>query len=343
VPDLFLDPYLLAFPKDPSSVKQIEDYALLLETSLQLHSENWVTLYRLADQYSVLDEAGAYPEWDEVKQALLRLNIEHISPKDILSVAGYLLDRPVPLEDKLHLRDILLDDISCNPSQHLDSRPASFVDCYHRLSALACLVRRSEPLNEHAEVLITSGLDTDPLGTEVNVHVLECTFTQDATKFSLPCDAHGHFSCCATKHSVYLSLDPVAIWLACDNAQGYLKALEICIYQTAPVSGEATNSSWTLGRQFLQTASTLGFLKDPAKAEILLRACAETALSLKMPDTHALRTGRGGGDPQRKRGRDKAKAWRRDIDRQYHLHYWETPNGPEFASVVVHNDFAIPE
>jgi hypothetical protein len=42
------------------------------------------------------------------------------------------------------------------------------------------------------------------------------------------------------------------------------------------------------------------------------------------------------------RGRDKAQ--RRDIDYEFHLHYWECANGTiELASVVHHNDFSIPE
>jgi hypothetical protein len=52
--------------------------------------------------------------------------------------------------------------------------------------------------------------------------------------------------------------------------------------------------------------------------------------------------GKGGNEPQQKRGQDKA--WRRDIDYEYHLHYWECDDGSvEFASVVTHNDFSIPE
>lgn len=35
---------------------------------------------------------------------------------------------------------------------------------------------------------------------------------------------------------------------------------------------------------------------------------------------------------------------RRDIDDEYHLHYWQCRNGAvEIASIVVHNDFSIPE
>jgi hypothetical protein len=66
-------------------------------------------------------------------------------------------------------------------------------------------------------------------------------------------------------------------------------------------------------------------------------------LGENLSDTHWLRTGKGANNPQKKRRKDKAEPWRRDIDRDYHLHYWKTANGTEFASVVVHDDMTIPE
>jgi hypothetical protein len=61
-----------------------------------------------------------------------------------------------------------------------------------------------------------------------------------------------------------------------------------------------------------------------------------------MNDTHALRSSQGANSTQRERPSDNAKAWRRDIDRFYHLHYWKTSAKVELASVVVHDDFTIP-
>jgi hypothetical protein len=57
---------------------------------------------------------------------------------------------------------------------------------------------------------------------------------------------------------------------------------------------------------------------------------------------HALRAGKGGNNPKWTRGKDNAQ--RRDIDTEFHLHYWKCADGTiELASVVRHNDFSIPE
>ncbi|MDM8525771.1 hypothetical protein QUF80_20560 [Desulfococcaceae bacterium HSG8] len=76
----------------------------------------------------------------------------------------------------------------------------------------------------------------------------------------------------------------------------------------------------------------------------LLRALAEVILNENLQATHPLRLGKGGGDPQRVREQDGAKAWRRDIDRKFHLHYWQTSDEIEFAwSAYPHDDYYIPE
>ncbi|MGH9958740.1 MAG: hypothetical protein ACREBC_16685, partial [Pyrinomonadaceae bacterium] len=74
----------------------------------------------------------------------------------------------------------------------------------------------------------------------------------------------------------------------------------------------------------------------------VLRAITETLEGLHLGAVHALRTGPGGGNPQQTRGKDKAM--RRDVDYEFHMHYWQCDDGTvELASVGVHNDFSIPE
>ena len=53
-----------------------------------------------------------------------------------------------------------------------------------------------------------------------------------------------------------------------------------------------------------------------------------------------MRSGRapGANDPQQMRDNDKGQ--RRNIDREFHLHYWDCDDGTiELAKVVYHNDF----
>jgi hypothetical protein len=154
---------------------------------------------------------------------------------------------------------------------------------------------------------------------------------------------------CTSKEGIYLSIDPAIVGTQIslnENEADFKEMADIYIfckkYGAGHLSFEVESLKWSIGKSFINTASELGFLTEPIKFERLLRTCYETLLEENMAATHALRTSRGGGSPQRERISDKAKAWRRDIDRGYHLHYWKTSNHVELASVVIHEDFTIP-
>ncbi|MSW71248.1 MAG: hypothetical protein F2829_14465 [Actinobacteria bacterium] len=100
-------------------------------------------------------------------------------------------------------------------------------------------------------------------------------------------------------------------------------------------------AKWSTSSNFHKTAATHGVLTSPGCDVKFLRTCSEAVLGHGTRDTHWLRTSASGGAPQLKR--EGAAAWRADIDRDLHLHYWIMPDGSiQLASVVHHNDFTIP-
>ena len=149
---------------------------------------------------------------------------------------------------------------------------------------------------------------------------------------------------CENPHGLFLSANPITVWAACQRETDYHKSLCISIYQVICKSASSPLDSrdlfWAFGHNFIRTAKDFGFLHQEDKIRMLIRACAETILGHAMSDVHHLREGKGGNSPQRKYG--SYKAWRRDIDYEFHLHYWEAPDGrPIFADIVVHNNMSI--
>jgi len=122
-----------------------------------------------------------------------------------------------------------------------------------------------------------------------------------------------------------------AVRLAWARATGYTDLLSLA--NDAPM--------FTLRPEFMESARSNGFAKDEAKITRLIEHMVDALRQERMGQVHALRRGRGARTGQVRRGADRA--WRRDIDYEYHLHYWTGPNiGVEFAKVAVHNDFQIP-
>ena len=122
-------------------------------------------------------------------------------------------------------------------------------------------------------------------------------------------------------------------------------AIRIALYKSRLNHGNGPEwndiSGLRIGHRFHETVKELCTNQASSFPARVLRAITETLDEVNLSSVHALRTGTGGGDPQRMRGRDKAM--RRDINHEFHLHYWQCNDGSvEIASVVTHNDFSIP-
>jgi len=142
-------------------------------------------------------------------------------------------------------------------------------------------------------------------------------------------------------------VDESAILLQATDDVGIKTAIRIAVFKFRLASG--TTAEWDdvpchrVGHAF--RSSLQGIHPTQQLAGKVLRAIVETLEGTNMAATHWFRTGPGGDDPQRVRGSNQATAWRRDIDREHHLHYWNCEDGTvEIASVSFpHDDFTIPE
>jgi len=93
-------------------------------------------------------------------------------------------------------------------------------------------------------------------------------------------------------------------------------------------------------RHFFVCLEQCGAFRKRVLAQSTLRAVVEAIEDIQMADVHAIRSGPGPEEAQVTRGKDLA--WRRDIDREYHLHYWQCKgNVKELACIVPHRDMHI--
>jgi hypothetical protein len=349
--NLYIDPFLLACPQSDAGIEEFENYILSLtswgEEIEKIKDANFANIYISAKTSEILAIENGYPEWDKLERTIVNLELQKIiQPRDIFVLIEGLMKLPC-IEDNLKLNEILLNNVECNPSCHIDTRTSLFVEHYHRLAILICLLCEFESLEDKTQILITRHSEENSTIITVKGEIVDCEFCEAPQVFKLPHTISGCLNSCVNPNSLYLFIDALKVWLTADCEKFYKQAITIYVYrencQLENPKSKSKLSSWSFGHRFLKTAKNLNFLDDEIKIKILLRACAETILEENLSATHWLRTGKGANNPQKKRKKDKAGAWRRDIDREYHLHYWQTSSGPEFASVVVHNDMSIPE
>jgi len=252
-------------------------------------------------------------------------------------------------ETYFRVRDVLMEDVSTAPDV-LQLCPGNGLQSnLARCLVLIAILRQycGEDILNHALILRGSP------GQSVHVRALVHTVEHE----------HGGLDAMLPKPPEYFEGET----LVCDNFPGLLACIDECSVLRNATDDTGVEIAIRIGlyksrqERFLQpawddvTRMCIGYRFGEAirrccrdapssVSTSALRAASEAIDRQNMPAVHALRTGPGGNDPQRIRRHDNAKAWRRDVDREYHLHYWETEDGTiEFASIGVHNDFTIPE
>ncbi|WRH67899.1 MAG: hypothetical protein RSE13_06225 [Planktothrix sp. GU0601_MAG3] len=357
-----IDPFLLAYPRfNENTNNSSEEFDSYLNTLIawgdfidsNRETENiYVSLYTA----EILAKVNGYPEWTELEQVITHLNFNHIQPQDILNVINNILNLS-SIEDKINIKEILYDykQVQCDPFDYLLEREDDFQETYYRIAILEHLLEtlvygrvvdkllatrhntnNSKIIKLKAEILDYELIDESKISTLnksylVETELISCVDPEHLSTFFYPS----------------ISEEILDRWKKSTSEKGYCDAIEtyvMKIYVDDLKSKLKQPLSWLLGSKFLETVKKLGFTNEDTRIKMLLRSCAETILEENLKDTHWLRTGKGAKNPQRERKKDEAKAWRRDIDYEYHLHYWKkTNNEIEFASIVIHNDMKIPE
>jgi hypothetical protein len=338
---IFIDPYILAYPiqEENFSVNDFEDYIQNLLSWRELKDVNWSEIFVSKNTSEILMEFNDYPQWETLRDSLAKSGLNQIyQPKDIIGIIDGFLHLP-SIEEKLGISDILFDDFVLNPNRHLDNRPSIYSDEHNRLLMLMMLSNHFAQVYD-ASYLVSRGIGHSRLDFSGNI--IDCDFDNGDSIISFPLTLKGYCTSCVGLEEVILSVDPVTLWKESKSFGQYRSVLDIYIYQRLIMIGEepSIGTKWSFGREFFNKCREQGFLHEESKIKILLKSCAEVILEENQSLTHALRTGEGGNNPQKTRGNDKA--WRRDINYEYHLHYWQTNNGFELASVVVHNNMEIP-
>ncbi|MGH7180115.1 MAG: hypothetical protein ACREJC_22245 [Tepidisphaeraceae bacterium] len=339
---VILDPFLLACP-DP---EQGREAALRFVNSIlacrELREVGWIDALISEEAAELLFAGDYYPGWNRLKSIVRIAGVEHVQPKDVLSVISAILTKSRTFESWITLCDIHVKSHSCSPLDAFLNRPPAFIDELARLLLLILLARSLGRLEGWNGILFTRA----DFASFADVSVSGVVDFQVSEPDRLEYDysiAQSIARICCSRVALHASVSALQLWLSANHDADTLHAaIRVLAIQVRPDLLEASDNMlrrWWFGPQFIKTAREHGFLDEPPKAQRLMRAIVETILGDNLTATHALRSSPGGGSEQLSRG-DK-KAWRRDVDYEYHLHYWVSPRGHELYSVVLHNDFSI--
>ena len=346
LPSVTIDAGVLAVPHVNCDINDAFQYVDTLLDWSKLLDEPWVAIYMSEQASESLFADGLYPLREHLRELFNAHGIVEYDVNTVARIANQLLAITPSFETYYRVKDVLSEHLETDPDViRLTTHDGLQSDLARCITLIAVLRKHcSQPLGGHS--LILREAPKQVVQVRVQIHDLEHTRGDIPP---LPCPPEffeGDVLVCDDFRGLIGCLDEAAILVGASDNLGIELAIRIALFKRSLAQGE--DPGWgnalipSIGSEFrelcLQCCADQGDSLPPK----ILRSIVETIRGQNLPAVHALRTGSGGSDPQRLRGFDKAQ--RRDIDKEFHLHYWECANGTvELASVVHHNCFSIPE
>lgn len=339
-----IDAGVLSVPVQNGTADDAHRYVETLLDWSKLLDEPWVAIYMSERASEALFGDGLYPLRDQLKRLFAAHGIVEYDVNTVAVVVDRLLQLTPSFETFFSIRDVLTENLTLEPDVLRLCSGKGLRSDLARCVVLIAVLREHCPQDAREHSLILRNADSRTLRVRAQIHDLDHSRTDLRALPIHPEYFDGEVLVCDDFEGLVECLDEAAILLRAKDDVGVETAIRVALYKSR-LANHLT-PEWDdvphhrIGHSFRATVEALRPTKQTASK--VLRAIVETLERTNMTDTHALRTGPGGGDPQRVRSGDRAM--RRDIDYEYHLHYWQCEDGVvEVASVVMHNDFSIPE
>lgn len=333
----YCDTFLCACPAVDEGPERFNSFLNGLLLLRDLPRTSWLQLCITNDSLDALFSEGKYPIRPTLEQALAAHGNQQLQAQDIIEIVNGLFKRVTNLESLTGIDDFLHEGYVAAPEILKNGRQNSTSEAFDKFvlfSAYDCLSGRNggPPLT-----ILTQGITVEGGTARIKGAI---TYSEGSAVLTLPINIetdvrfHQDFAalcgCISTEQG----------WLYCNDEQDYSATLQLHLKKVIASAGlnDADIRPWIFGANFITSFAALAF-NDEAKCRKLLKACAESIIRLNLNATHALRINAGANSAQRTRG--AYKAWRRDIDYEFHLHYWDDGNTVELSCVVVHNNYDI--
>lgn len=347
MPSVTIDAGVLIAPPEHGSVEDVHHYVNMLLDWSQLLREPWVAIYMSERASEALFDDGLFPLRDQLRCLFAENGIVEYDVNTVATVVDRLLQLTPSFETYFSIRDVLAENLTTEPDILRLCSGTRLQSDLARCVVLIAILRQHcrKPIRDHSMILRRAPGRT--ISVRALIHILEHERTDLGAIPSPPEYFEGDVLVCDNFSDLIECLDEAAILLRAADNMGVETAIRISVYKSRLMSGIAPEwddiPKYQIGHAFL--SSFQRFYPTQQLSANLLRAIVETLEETNMAAAHWLRNGSGGDDPQRVRRSDQAKAWRRDIDSEHHLHYWVCEdNTVEIASVSFpHDNFTIPE
>ncbi len=346
LPSVTVDASVLAI--SPNLYTRDDIYNLLdslLDWS-QLLDKSWIKVYLHREVSKFLVENGFYPLRNVLNEIFRSQGIIEFSVNDICRLTDHLLSITPSFEEHYKIEDIYYENFSSDSEILQQLRSSIIQSNLIRSIGLIAILRKYCPSIFVNHSVVFWKAPNQEINVRLQIHDIE-HYRTDIPELPKPPDyLESNVVACRDFRGLIKQINPSLILINAQNDEEVNLAIQIALNQESINNDEEPNwgglTNLKIGWKFHD--SVRDCLRDQAEslAQKVLRAIVETVRFTNMSAVHRIRVAKAGGSPNLMRNSDKAQ--RRDIDYEFHLHYWEGENGAiELASVVYHNDFSIPK
>lgn len=332
--NFFLEPYIFAI--DPAKIDQptFEKYINTLTEWEEFSKMDWGQIYLLSTTYDCLLNNGYYPFTDNLKILIEQYKINYIGINDVDRILNQFLIKFPTLENEITTP--LYEFKGGTSDFDLSNRPDVFNLELLRLSGLLSLEFKDDTVNKNANIIFTK----DICG---NITFESIFDIMDDDGSIVQRQFVSNYSCFETLYGFCIDItSPEFIWKNANDKKDFEMAIRVSIMQECRydcISKAVENHDFYLQDSFFECINDLHFQNIDSKVLATLRALKEVVLDLNLAETHWLRINAGANSKQKKH--NGYSGWRKDIDYEYHLHYWSKSNEIKFANIFSHNTYVI--
>lgn len=288
--------------------------------------------------YEALATAGLYPLRDAYDRVLdAEGGIDGFSGADVARMALSILERAFTADDLVV--DFLVAERRDNCAEALPP-PCS---CHSVLEVLTSETIELAGALVAAEAAHIGGMASGRCdGRQIEIRLSYAMIVGEDDVIRENSDAELRIPICTSAASLLRSLDSARL-LQSALRRGLNGDVMLAISAAAAAHAPAKRVlRWSLHPQFIADLGEPRIERSVAMIKKALRACAEVLTESNPGASHHLRESAGGSS--RQLTQNGACAWRQDVDRDMHLHYWVLPDGSvQLASLRGHNYMEIPD
>lgn len=344
--DLLIDAPMLACPDrkyyaDDEFQEVFLDFLSRLSdlSELRLNCKS-VRFWRDVNLAEVLYEENSYPFRHSLAAAFEALFEEsEFQLEDVNVLATALLEKSLRLELNGDVQDVVVSSCVLNGDPIVGRSPRS-VEHLCKMTCMALPILGDGKSFSPNVYLVSKKTSSNSIAIEVQCAVDLVLENDEIYKVDVP----------AVLATLPLFLDSGHFCNSVDLVSWWSRGTEDSILDACGIQAgreaqdvfdilSAIRKNLQIGPMFISTARALGFMHDGKKISRILRVCVDLILKRNLADSHWLREGKGAGEAQKTKG--KWRAWRHDIDYEFHVHYWRNGDLIELANIVSHNDNTI--